>query len=170
MEAFLVVELTLAFIVLCADSLAEESPRRPFERFVRSVFWMVTLSRWFTHRNLHKLGRFGVIVWFLVTTGWLLTLVYDRTQTTAVFLVVSEATMAFVVYCVDAMSADLHNRPLRRVLRSVFWVKPLVDYMMDEDNIKIAHATLTVWILLTTGWLLSLEADRIVRPLAARPT
>jgi hypothetical protein len=51
----------------------------------------------------------------------------------------------------------------------VFWVKAITDYMRDEDNIKIAHASLTVWILLTTGWLLSLGSDRILRPLGLQP-
>ena len=169
MAALVLIELTLAFIVLCADSLPDGTPRRPFQRFVRSVFWMVTLSRWFTHRNFPKLGRFGTIVWFLVTSGWLLTLEYDRTRMMPVFLVLAEATMAFVVYCVDITSSDVANRPLRRVLRSVFWVKPLTGYMRDEDSIRIAHASLTVWILLTTGWLLSLGSDRILQPLGLQP-
>jgi len=166
MEALFLTELTLGFIVSCADSVSDDTRRRPLERLLRSVFWMVTLSRWFTHRNVPKLARFGAIVWFMVTTGWLLTLVYDRAPSTPIFFLGAEVTMAFVVYCVDAMSADLRNRPLRRVLRSLFWVKPLADFMRDEDTIKIAHASLTVWILLTTGWLLSLQTDRIARPLA----
>ena len=77
--------------------------------------------------------------------------------------------MAFVVWCVDAMSTDIHNRPLRRLVRAAFWIKAMTDYMRDEDNIKIAHASLTVWILLTTGWLLSLGTDRILRPLGIQP-
>jgi len=169
MAALVLIELTLAFIVLCADSLPDGLPRRPLQRLIRSVFWMVTLSRWFTQRNFPKLGRFGTIVWLLVTTGWLLTLEYDRTGTMLVFLVLAEATMAFIVYCVDATSADVRNRPLRRLLRSAFWVKPFTDYMRDEDSVKIAHASLTVWILLTTGWLLSLGSDRILRPLGLQP-
>jgi hypothetical protein len=169
MAALVLFELTLAFIVLCADSLPDGPPRRPLERFLRSVFWMVTLNRWFTHRNFAKLGRFGTIVWFLVTSGWLLTLEYDRTPATLGFLVLAETTMAFVVYCVDAMSVDVHNRPLRRLLRAAFWMKALTEYMRDEDNIKIAQASVTVWILLTTGWLLSLGSDRILVPLGLQP-
>ena len=169
MAALVLVELTMAFIVLCADSLPDDRSPRPLHRLLRGVFWMITLSRWFTQRNFPKLGRFGTIVWLLVTTGWLLTLEYDRTGTTLVFLVLAEATMAFVVYCVDATSADVRNRPIRRLLRSAFWLKPLTDYMRDEDSVKITHATLTVWILLTTGWLLSLGSDRILRPLGLQP-
>src|SRR6185369_8450509 len=101
------------------------------------------------------------IVWFLVTVGWLLTLEYDRTGGRPVFFLVAALTMAFVVYSVDATSADVQNRPVRRLLRSAFWVKALTGYMTDEDSIKIAHATLTVWLLLTTGWLISLGSDRI---------
>jgi hypothetical protein len=165
MAALVLIELTLAFIVMCADSLPENRPRRPLERIVRSVFWMVTLGRWITHRNLPKLGRFGAIVWFLVTTGWLLTLESDRARTMLGFLVLAELTMAFVVYGVDSTSADGHNRRFRRLLRSAFWVKAITGYLRDVDSIKIAYASLTVWILLTTGWLLTMGTDRIVRPL-----
>ena len=171
MAALVLVEVTLAFIVLCADSLPEGPARPPFERFLRAVLWPVTLGRWFTHRNFPKLGRFAAIVWLLTTIGWLVSLEYDRTgaRKMMLFLILAEATLAFVVWCVDAMSTDIHNRPLRRVLRSVFWFKAIADYMRDEDNIKIAHASLTVWILLTTGWLLSLGSDRILRPLGLAP-
>jgi hypothetical protein len=168
MIALVLLELTMAFIVLCADSHGN-SPRPMRYRVVRSLFWMVTLTRWFTHRNLPKLARFAAIVWLLVTIGWLLTLVYDRTRAMPLFLLLAQATMAFVVYCVDAMSSDLHNHPFRRVLRGVFWIKALISYMTDKDSIKIAHASLTVWILLTTGWLLSMGSDRIVRPLGLGP-
>lgn len=170
MAALVLVELTLAFIVLCADSLPDGPPRRPFERVVRAVLWPVTLGRWFTHRNFPKLGRFAAIVWLLTTVGWLITLEYDRVGSRPMlFLLVAHATMAFVVWCVDAMSTDIHNRPLRRLVRAAFWIKAITDYMRDEDNIKIAHASLTVWILLTTGWLLSLGTDRILRPLGLQP-
>jgi hypothetical protein len=130
---------------------------------------MVTLSRWITHRNLPKLGRFASIVWFLVTIGWLLTMEYDRTGRMLVFLALAQATMAFVVYAVDATTADGHNRRLRRLIRSAFWMRSLTSYMKDEDSIKIAYASLTVWILLTTGWLLTMGSDRIVRPLGLAP-
>jgi uncharacterized membrane protein YbaN (DUF454 family) len=168
MTALVLLELTMAFIVLCADSHGS-SPRPLPQRLARAAFWPVTLTRWFTHRNFPKLGRFAAIVWLMVTVGWLLTLVYDRTQDMTLFLVIAQVTMAFVVYCVDAMSADLQGRPLRRIVRGLFWMKALAGYMSDKDNIRIAHASLTVWILLTTGWLLSLGSDRIVRPLGLGP-
>ena len=166
MTALFLVEVTLASIVFCADAHAEHVPRHPLQRLVRSLFWMVTLGSWFTDRNLTKLGRFGAIVWFLVTTGWLLSMEYDRTPTFTVFLVVAQATMGLVVYCVDALSGELVGRPVRRLLRSIFWPKAIVGYMTAEDSMKIAHASLTIWLLLTTGWLLSLQHDRIARPLA----
>lgn len=163
MITWLVIESTLAFIVFCADSVGDE--RRPaIERLARSVLWPVTLTRWFTHRNLVKLGRFGAVVWFLVTTGWLLTLEYDRLRR-PVFLVLAEATMAFVVYCVDALSADLENKPWRRLARSVVWALPLARYLRDDDSVALVHASVTVWVLLTTGWLLGLLADRVAVPL-----
>jgi hypothetical protein len=161
--AWLLTEVTLGLVVFCADSVEED--RRPLpERIVRAVFWMVTLARWFTHRNVPKLGRFGAVVWFLVTSGWLITLESDR-MATPLFLVVAEATMGFVVYCVDALSADLQNKPWRRLLRSVFWLAPVGRYLSDEDSVELITASVTVWVLLTTGWLLGLLADRVAGPL-----
>ena len=55
MIAWVLAEVTLAFVVFCADSVGEEE-RRPMERLVRALLWMVTLTRWFTHRNVAKLG------------------------------------------------------------------------------------------------------------------
>ena len=163
MIALALVELTLALVVFCADSVGDE--RRPLgERVARAVLWMITLTTWFTHRNVVKLGRFGAVVWFLVTTGWLLSFEYDR-MATPVFLVVAEATMGFVVYCVDALSADLQNKPWRRLLRSVFWLAPVGRYLSDEDSVELITASVTVWVLLTTGWLLGLLADRVAGPL-----
>lgn len=158
-------ELTMGFLVFCADSVDDER-RHPVERVVRAALWMVTLTRWFTHRNVTKLGRFGAVVWFLVTTGWLLTLQFDRIAAPVV-LIIAEATMGFVVYCVDALSADLENKPVRRIMRSIFWFVPLVAYLRDRDSVALVHASVTVWVLLSTGWLLSLLADRVAVPLQA---
>ncbi|MEO5680056.1 MAG: hypothetical protein ABIS47_10345 [Acidimicrobiales bacterium] len=165
MIPLVVTEVTLGFVVFCADSAGSEG-RRPGERLARSVLWMVTLTRWFTHRNVVKLGRFAAVVWFLVTTSWLLTLEYDRLST-PVFLVLAEATMGFVVYCIDALSSDLENKPGRRLIRSVLWVGPITHYLCDDDSVALVHASLTVWVLLTTGWLLGLLADRVAVPLGA---
>jgi hypothetical protein len=168
MRAIVVFELTLAFIVYCADRAGEDEDqphRRMLARVVRSVFWMITLTRWLTHRNLATLGRFATIVWLLVTSGWLITMIHDRASSTGVFLAATEGVMAFVVYCTDAMSADYRAHLVRRAVRSLFWPKALTDYMRDHDSIKLIQASLTVWILLTTGWLLALEADRVARPL-----
>ena len=165
MIAWAVMWVALACIVLCADSVGEDE-RRPAERLLRAALWMVTLTRWFTHRNVAKLGRFGAVVWFLVTTGWLLTLLYDR-MATPVFLLLAQATMGFVVYCVDALSADLANKRGRRVLRSLFWFVPLASYLSDDDSVALITASVTVWVLLTTGWLLGLLADRVATPLGS---
>ena len=165
MLTLVLAETTLAFVTFCADSVGDER-RPPLERLARSVLWMVTLTRWFTHRNMLKLGRFGAVVWFLVTTGWLLTLQYDRMATPA-FLILGEVTMGFVVYCVDALSADLENKPGRRLVRSTLWVVPIVRHLSDDDSVALIHASVTVWVLLTTGWLLGLLADRVAVPLGA---
>jgi hypothetical protein len=165
MMFLVLVEATLAFIVACADSVTEETPRSVVDRVLRAVFWPVTLWVWFTRRNLPKLARFGAIVWLLLTAGWLLSLESDRLPTMAVFLGVAEATLAFVVYCVDALSADLQHRPVRRVLRGLLWPKALVEYLRDRESIKLIQASVTVWGLLTSAWLLSLGIDRVAQPL-----
>ena len=75
--------------------------------------------------------------------------------------------MGFVVYCVDALSADLHNRPARRLLRSVLWFGPVAGYLTDDDSVALIAASVTVWGLLTTGWLLGLLVDRVAGPLGS---
>ena len=165
MIAWALMGLTLGFVTFCADAVGEE--RRPAgERIARAALWMVTLPQWFTHRNVLKLGRFGAVVWFLLTTGWLLALEYDHVSMPW-FLVLAEATMAFIVYCVDALSSDLENKPARRVLRSLFWIGPVTAYLSDDDSIALIHASVTVWVLLITGWLLGLLTDRVAGPLGA---
>lgn len=164
MIVWVLIELTLAFIVFCADSVGEER-RSAGERVARALLWFVTVTQWFTHRNLVKLGRFGAVVWFLVTTGWLLTLIYDRLALWA-FVVLAELVMGFVVYCVDALSPDLENKPGRRILRSVFWIGPITHYLSDDDSVALVQASVTIWVMLTTGWLLGLLADRVAIPLA----
>jgi len=161
MTEAIVVDLTFSFIVFCADSGTEERQWRTPDRLFRSVFWMVTLTMWFTHRNFAKLGRFAGIVWFFVTTGWLLSFEYDRTQASGLFPYLAEATLAFVVYCVDGLSADLQHRPVQRLVRCVLWPKAVIEYLSADEGVRIAYASLTVWVLLTAGWLLGLESDRI---------
>lgn len=161
-------ELTLGFIVFCADSVGDEG-RPVTERLTRAALWFVTLFRWFTHRNVAKLGRFGAVVWFLVTMGWLLTLELDRFDK-PIFFALGEATMGFVVYCVDALSSDLQNKPARRILRSILWPGPVVRFLSADDSVALIAATVTVWGLLTTGWLLGLLADRVSTPLGGLVT
>ena len=160
----LLVEVTAAFIVACADSVGDDT-HTVWERVVRAVFWPPTLWVWFTHRDLPRLARFGAIVWLLLTAGWLLSLESDRISRVAIFLAVAEATMAFVVYCVDAMSAELQHKPVRRVLRGLLWPFVLVAYLRDKESIKLIQASVTVWGLLTSGWLLGLGIDRVAQPL-----
>ena len=160
----LLVEATLAFIVACADSVVEEGPWTRGQRVTRALCWPATLWVWFTRRNLAKLARFGAVVWLFVTAGWLLSFEHDRLHPIGLFLVVAELTMAFVVYCVDTMSGELQGRHLRRLARSVVWPPALAGYLRDRDSIKLVQATVTVWIMLTSGWLMGLELDRLAKP------
>ena len=97
MVNLLLIELTLAFVVFCADSVDRETPRTDLQRLGRAVCGPVPLERWFTRRNTVALGRFGAVVWFLVTSGWLVSFEFDRIRPTPLFLVVAETTMAFDV-------------------------------------------------------------------------
>ncbi len=160
----LLVEAVAAFIVACADAVGDES-YSVSQRVGRAVLWPATLWIWFTRRNLPKLARFGAIVWLLLTSGWLLSLESDRIRTMWIFAAVAEGTLAFVVYTVDAMSADLQHHPLLRVLRGIFWPVPAVQYLRDRESIKLIQASVTVWACLTSGWLLSLGIDRVAQPL-----
>jgi hypothetical protein len=40
-------------------------------------------------------------------------------------------------------------------------------YLSDDDSVALIAASVTVWGLLTTGWLLGLMNDRVAGPLAA---
>jgi len=160
----LLVEATAAFIVACADAVGEET-YTPSQRIGRALLWPATLWFWFTRRNLPKLARFGAIVWLFLTAGWLLSLESDRIRTMWIFVAVAEATLAFVVYTVDAMSADLQHHRARRVLRGIFWPVAVVQYLRDRESIKLIQASVTVWAFLTSGWLLSLGIDRVAQPL-----
>ena len=160
----LLVEAVAAFIVACADAVGDDH-HTVRERVVRAIFWPATLWLWFTRRNMPKLARFGAIVWLMLTSGWLLSLESDRLSPVWVFALVAEATLAFVVYCVDALTPDLQHHPVHRVLRGIFWPVALVQYLRDRESIKLIQASVTVWGLLTTGWLLSLGIDRVAQPM-----
>jgi len=157
---WILAEMVMAFVVWCADAGGRPVPAG--HRAVHAVLWPVTLARWCSHRAMAELTRAGVVIWFLVTAGWLLALEQDRSASVLVFVVVGEVTFAFVAWCVDSMSADLHGRPLRRALRVVMWPIILVNVLRDPDSTRLMHANLVVWVCLTVGWLLALGHDRVV--------
>src|SRR3954453_8544319 len=161
----LLVEAVAAFIVACADAVGDDH-HTVRERVVRAVLWPATLWVWFTHRNLPKLARFGAIVWLMLTAGWLLSLESDRVNAAWIFLLVAEGTLAFVVYCVDALSLDLQHHPVHRVLRGIFWPVPVVQAPRARESIRLIQASVNVWALLTSGSMLSLGLDRVAQPLA----
>ncbi|MBV8296966.1 MAG: hypothetical protein JO085_09025, partial [Acidimicrobiia bacterium] len=42
---------------------------------------------------------------------------------------------------------------------------PVAQFLRDRESIKLITASVTVWGLLTSGWLLSLGIDRVAQPL-----
>jgi hypothetical protein len=44
---------------------------------------------------------------------------------------------------------------------------PITHYLRDDDSVALVTASVTVWVLLTTGWLLGLLADRVAGPVGA---
>jgi hypothetical protein len=165
--ALLLAEVTLAIVVLCADAVGDDVARGVPARLVRAAAWPLTLLCWFHHQAWPKLARFAAIVWFLVVVGWLLTLEQDRVAHTGRFLLLAELTMAYVVACVDAVSG--RGGVARRVVRSVVWVKPVAEYLCDDDAARLLRCTLVVWATLTTGWLLALVHDRLAPALPWSP-
>ena len=157
-------EVVLAAVVSCADAAGDATPDGPRRALWRALLWPVTVLGWVAGRDSVRLARFAAVVWFLVTTGWLLTLLYDRAPL-PLFLAGAQAVMAFVVFCVDSFSGAGAGHPARRAARAVLWPLAVVGYLRAPDSVGIAQATLTVWILLTTGWLLALAGDRLLRPL-----
>jgi hypothetical protein len=156
---WLLAEVVMAFVVWCADATGR--PQSLSHRAVRAVLWPVTLARWCSHRSMIELTRAGVVVWFLVTAGWLLALEQDRSASELAFVIGGQVTFAFVAWCVDSMSADLHGRPVRRALRVVMWPIVLLGALRDPDSTRLVHANLVVWVCLTVGWLLALGNDRL---------
>src|SRR5436309_8856036 len=132
----LLIEAVAAFIVACSDAVGDDQ-HTVRERVRRAVLWPATLWVWFTRRNLPKLARFGAIVWLLLTAGWLLSLESDRIDTAWVFLLVAEATLAFVVYCVDALSPDLQHHRVQRVLGGIFWPGSVVQFLRDRESTRL---------------------------------
>lgn len=69
---------TMAFLVWCADDVKDHLDIHTFsERFVRTLFWPLTLISWFRSQN-GRMHRFLNILWIVLISGWLLSLMADR--------------------------------------------------------------------------------------------
>lgn len=154
MRIALAVELLLAFIIFCADSI-DRTHSLP-NRLLRAILWPSTLYLWFTHWTVPKLLRASAIVWFITITGWLAALESDRHASWLIPI-----TLAFTVWCRDQMSVSLQNSLPRRIARAICAPYTLTLYFQDEDGIKLQHSILIIWGFLTTGWMITLGLDRL---------
>jgi hypothetical protein len=155
---FLVIEGTLGFIVFTVDTAVTEQASLQ-GRLLRAALGPATLIDWCSNlaEKWPALVRLGMNVWFLVTFGWLIAMEVDRLNSLQPFL--AWGTSAFVVYCVDGTSVKLYKKPVRRVLRALFWPVAFAEYLCDTDTIRQIQASLIIWVLLITGWLLTLLCD-----------
>lgn len=75
---FFVMYLVMLYIVACADSVDDHNDsHEPEWRVLRAVVWPVTVSSWFITQNV-RLHRLLNILWAVLISGWLLSLLADR--------------------------------------------------------------------------------------------
>lgn len=76
------------------------------------------------------------------------------------FACLVEATLGFVVFSAD--SAVMDRPELRiRLIRGGLWPVTAWHWCTHRTFAKIGRAGMHVWLLVTMGWLLSLEHDRL---------
>lgn len=75
---FFVMYLVMLFVVACADSVDDHNDsHEPEWRVIRAIFWPLTMTSWFITGN-QRLHRLLNILWALLISGWLLSLLSDR--------------------------------------------------------------------------------------------
>lgn len=68
--------LALTYIVACADSVEDDSHSLR-HRLYRALLWPWTVTNWFKSQN-QRLHRLLNILWVLLVSGWLISLMADR--------------------------------------------------------------------------------------------
>lgn len=68
--------LAMVYIVACADDVGDKTHSLR-QRVFRAAVWPLTLTSWFRSQNI-RLHRLLNILWAILITGWLLSLMADR--------------------------------------------------------------------------------------------
>lgn len=75
---YILMYLAICYIVACADDVEDCIDRHSWkQRIFRSIFWPITVTNWFRNQN-QRLHRMLNILWCVLITGWLLSLLADR--------------------------------------------------------------------------------------------
>lgn len=68
----------MLYIVACADDVKEPGDTHPWlHRVLRAVVWPLTVTSWFRTQN-GRLHRLLNILWTVLISGWLLSLMADK--------------------------------------------------------------------------------------------
>lgn len=76
-----------------------------------------------------------------------------------VFLFI-ELVMSFIVFCSDSIP-DAVRTPTERTLRALLWPVTLYQWFTHSNWPKLIRFSSIVWFFVISGWLLSLEWDRL---------
>lgn len=70
--------LLIMYVIFCADDVNEPGDSHSFlERIGRMILWPLTITEWFRTNN-QRLHRLLTILWTILISGWLLSLMADR--------------------------------------------------------------------------------------------
>lgn len=70
--------LLLIYVTFCADDVQDWDDVKPLSKRVpRAILWPITVTNWFRIQN-SRLFRFLHIIWVMLITGWLLSLIQDK--------------------------------------------------------------------------------------------
>lgn len=73
---YFVMYVLMLYVVACADSV-DDLCHSTKNRVLRGLFWPITLTNWFITGNM-RLHRLLNILWCMLISGWLLSLLADR--------------------------------------------------------------------------------------------
>lgn len=70
--------LLIMYVIFCADDVNEPGDSHTLiERIGRTILWPFTITEWFRTNN-QRLHRLLTILWTILISGWLLSLMADR--------------------------------------------------------------------------------------------